>query len=83
VRVAPEARGALVADNMECTASCFVAAEAWNFAPAAGSPLLGRPSVAAARWAPTNDLLLAPRGLRPALGALERDAGPLPSAWRP
>ena len=83
VRVAPEARGALVADNVECTASCFVAAEAWNFAPGAGSPLLGRPSVAAGPWVPANDLLLAPRGLRPALGALERDAGPLPSAWRP
>jgi hypothetical protein len=83
VRVAPEGRSALVADNVECTESCFVAAEAWNFAPGPGSPLLGRASTAAGPWAPSNDLLRAPRGPRPALGALERDAGPLPSAWRP
>jgi hypothetical protein len=84
VRVAAaEPRGVVLADNVECSASCFVAAEAWNFAPAAGSLLLGRAVPAAAPWLPTVDLLQAPRGARPALGALERDAGPLPAAWRP
>lgn len=83
VRVAPEARGVLVADNVECTASCFVAAEHWNFAPSAGSPLLGRTAAAATAWLPATDVNQMPRGPRPALGAVERDAGPLPAGWRP
>jgi hypothetical protein len=45
--------------------------------------LLRRSVPAAAPWAPTVDLNHAPRVAPPALGAIERDSGPLPAQWRP
>jgi hypothetical protein len=70
--------------NVDCTrVPCFVSPEAMDFAPLAGSLLIGPGMLPVESWMPRDDLFGTLRGIPPTVGAIERPSGPLPLAGWP
>ena len=75
----PAARpGLRLSGNLDCTwLQCFADPEGLDFSPFAGSLLRGLALPRALDGVPADDFFGAPRGIPPAIGAIERPARPI------